>query len=312
MKWYCFFLCMILGAPAFSQKAVDSSALMKDVQKLSSDQLEGRRTGTRGSRLAQFYIIDRFKKIGLKPFHDTYEYPFFFQDGTGKRIMGTNLYGYIPGQLNSVIVISAHYDHLGVKNNGTSQDSVYNGADDNASGVGGLLALAQYFKEHPPRYTMIFVAFDAEEAGLQGAKAFMKTPPVPAEQMRLNINMDMISHNDKGELYVCGTHQFPDLKKYIEKVAAGSSIKLIAGHDNPDQGHDNWINQSDQYEFYQQKVPFLYFGVEDHPDYHKASDEFSTITKSFYYRAVETILEVTKQMDSNLSENKFSGARTMN
>jgi Zn-dependent M28 family amino/carboxypeptidase len=312
MKWYCFFLGMMLGVPAFSQKVVDSSALMKDVQKLSSDQFEGRKAGTRGSRMAQFYIIDRFKKIGLKPFHDTYEYPFFFQPRDGKRTMGTNLYGYIPGQLKSVIVISAHYDHLGIKSNGESQDSIFNGADDNASGVGGLLAIAQYFKEHPPRYTLLFVAFDAEEAGLQGAKAFMKMPPVPAEQMRLNINMDMISHNDKNELYVCGTQQFPDLKKYTDQVATGSSIKLIAGHDNPDQGHDNWINQSDHYEFYQQKVPFLYFGVEDHPDYHKASDEFPSINKSFYYKAVQTILDVVKKMDSDLPENRFSGARTMN
>ncbi|RFS23378.1 peptidase M20 [Chitinophaga silvatica] len=311
MKWYCFFFCMALGSPAFSQKAIDSSALMKDVQKLSSDQFEGRKTGTKGSRLAQFYIIDRFKQIGIKPFNGTFEYPFFFQKDD-RRIMGTNIYGYIPGQLNSVIVITAHYDHLGIRNNGESKDSIYNGADDNASGIGGLLALAKYFKQHPPRYTMIFAALDAEEAGLEGSKAFLKSPPVPIEQMRLNINMDMIAHNDKNELYVCGTYQFPDLKKYVAQVADRSSVKLIAGHDNPSQGHDDWTNQSDQYEFFQQKIPFLYFGVEDHPDYHHASDEFNTINPSFYYNAVQTILDAVKTLDSGLSENKFSGAKTMN
>ena len=312
MKWYCLFLCMVLGVPAFSQKNIDSSALMKDVQKLSSDQFEGRKTGTKGNRLAQFYIIDRFKQIGLKAFHNTYEYPFFFQRGNDARVMGTNLYGYIPGQLSTAIVVSAHYDHLGIKSKNQSQDSIYNGADDNASGVAAMLAMAKYFKEHPPKFTMIFVAFDGEEAGLQGSKAFMKNPPVPAEQMRLNINMDMVSHSDKDELYVCGTAQFPDLKKYIEEVAAKSNIKLLTGHDDPNSGHNNWINQSDHYEFFQQKVPFLYFGVEDHPDYHQASDEFKSITPSFYYRAVQTILETTRLLDSKLSENKFSEARKMN
>lgn len=310
MKLLCYSFCLLFALPLMAQTAVDSSQLMKDIRTLSADKLEGRKAGSRGSRMAQFYILDRFKKIGLAAYHDTYEYPFYFQEGD-KKIMGTNLYGYIPGKLSTVIVISAHYDHLGIKANANGADSVYNGADDNASGVGGLLAMAAYFKKHPPRYTLIFVALDGEEEGLQGAKAFVAQPPVPLTQIRQNINMDMIAHNDKNELYVCGTFQFPDARKYIDEVAARSSVQLIAGHDKPESGADDWTRQSDQYEFFKQKIPFLYFGVEDHPDYHHVTDEYTRINHSFYYRAVQTILEVVKKMDSDMPENRFSGAKTM-
>lgn len=311
MKLLCYSFCLLFALPVVAQKStVDSSQLMKDVRTLSADKFEGRKTGTRGSRMAQFYIIDRFKEIGISAYHDTYEYPFYFQDGD-KKVMGTNLYGYIPGKLSTVIVISAHYDHLGIRSSGNSTDSIYNGADDNASGIGGLLALAAYFKKHPPRYTLIFAALDGEEEGLQGAKAFVSQPPIALQQIRQNINMDMIAHNDKNELYVCGTTQFPDTKKYIDEIAASSSVQLIAGHDKPDSGADNWISQSDQYEFFKQKIPFLYFGVEDHPDYHHVSDEYSRINHSFYYRAVQTIISVVKKMDSDMPENKFSEAKTM-
>lgn len=310
MKLLCYSFCLLFALPLMAQTAVDSSQLMKDIRTLSADKFEGRKAGSRGSRMAQFYIIDRFKKSGLAAYHDTYEYSFYFQEGD-KKIMGTNLYGYIPGKLSTVIVISAHYDHLGIKANANSTDSIYNGADDNASGVGGLLAMAAYFKKHPPRYTLIFAALDGEEEGLQGAKAFVAQPPVPVTQIRQNINMDMIAHNDKNELYVCGTFQFPDTKKYIDEIAAHSGVQLIAGHDKPDSGAEDWTRQSDQYEFFKQKIPFLYFGVEDHPDYHHASDEYTRINHSFYYRAVQTILDVVKKMDSDMPENKYSGAKTM-
>ena len=86
------------------------------------------------------------------------------------------------------------------------------GADDNASGTAGLLKIAAYFAKHKPTNTIIFVAFDAEEWGLRGAKAFVANPPVNINTIFVNINMDMISHNDKDELYVAGTFKYPNLK----------------------------------------------------------------------------------------------------
>ncbi|UYQ92814.1 M20/M25/M40 family metallo-hydrolase [Chitinophaga horti] len=283
-----------------AQKApnVDSSLLMKDVKTLSDNKFEGRKTGTKGNRLAQFYLLDRFKQAGLQQFNNTYEQPFYFSRNNVKT-MGTNLYGYIAGKSEKVIVISAHYDHVGIGRPNEAQDSIYNGADDNASGVAGLLAMAAYFKKNQPQHTLIFAAFDAEEMGLQGAKAFVAKLPVPAERIVLNINMDMISHNNKRELYATGVHHFPELRKYVEAAAAQSAISLKMGHDKPEDGDQDWTKQSDHYEFFQKKIPFLYFGVEDHPDYHKPSDEFANINPSFFYHAVQSVLNVVKEADKN-------------
>lgn len=294
-------LLLLMAVSAHAQSSIDSTQLIKDIQTLSSDKYEGRMAGTRGSRQAQFYLMGRFKQIGLSAYHNTYEYPFYFKHGE-KQIMGTNLFGYIKGKSDAAIVVTAHYDHLGIKN-GTARDkdSIYNGADDNASGVGGLLALMSYYAKNQPEHTMVFVAFDGEEEGLQGAKAFLKQPPLPVGQIVLNINMDMIGRNDKNELYVCGLTQFPELKKYIDDaVSTGGPVKVLSGHDKKEDGSNNWINQSDHYEFYKLKIPILYFGVEDHPDYHQLSDEFPRIQPSFYYRAVLKVLTVLQSADKGL------------
>ncbi|NIG52384.1 M20/M25/M40 family metallo-hydrolase [Chitinophaga sp. Cy-1792] len=299
MKWILFAVGILFLVPGKAQEKVDSIRLMKDISTLSSDAYQGRRVGTAGSRMAQFYIIKRFQEIGLSGYHSTYEYPFYFDLG-GKNIMGTNLYGYIPGTSatadEEAYVISAHYDHLGIAKDKNGQDSIYNGADDNASGVGGLLAIAKYFKTHPPKHTMIFLAADAEEEGLKGAQEFVKRPPV--KRILMDFNMDMIAHNDKNELYVCGVKVQPFLKQVVDAAAKKATVNLIQGHDDPDgPAADNWIKQSDQGAFYEQKIPFLYFGVEDHPDYHQVSDEYGRINNSFYYRSVNTILEVIKLID---------------
>ncbi|RZK68728.1 MAG: M28 family peptidase, partial [Pedobacter sp.] len=143
---------------------------------------------------------------------------------------------------------------------------------------------------------IIFAAFDAEEMGLQGAKAFVAKPPVALAAIKLNINMDMIAHNDKGELYACGTFKYPELKKYF--VFNNPDIKVLFGHDDPKLGRsEDWTNQSDQGAFNAKNIPFLYFGVEDHKDYHKASDEYANINKTFYVNAVNAILDITNNID---------------
>ncbi|MGX5818162.1 M28 family peptidase [Chitinophaga lutea] len=281
------------GFAAFAQ--LDSVQLMKDVKTLSDDKMEGRETGSRGNRMAQFYLLDRFKQIGLKQFVNTYEQPFYFSR-KGKRIMGTNLYGYVKGRTDSFLVISAHYDHVGMRG-GSGPDSIYNGADDNASGVAVLLALAKYYAVHPPRYTLVFAAFDAEEMGLQGAKAFVAALPVPAGRIVANVNMDMVSRNVQQQLYVCGTAHYPALKPFVTAAAARSRIALPLGHDRAQDGPQNWTAQSDHFEFHKKNIPFLYFGVEDHVDYHKPTDEFSRIDPSFFYRAALAIQNVISEMN---------------
>lgn len=267
--------------------------LLKDVEVLSSDAYQGRKTGTKGAEMARAYIIERFQKLGLKsyPQNVNYAQEFAFNSRGGAKTNGTNVIGYIPGKTSNVIVVSAHYDHLGVV-----KDEVFNGADDNASGTAGLLKIAAYFAKNKPTNTIIFAAFDAEEMGLQGAKAFVANPPVPINTISVDLNMDMISHSDKGELYVCGTFKYPALKKHVDTNQ--KNIKVILGHDDPKLGHDDWTNQSDQGAFNAKNIPFLYFGVEDHKDYHKATDEYQTITKQFFSNAANVVLDVVKRIDN--------------
>jgi Zn-dependent M28 family amino/carboxypeptidase len=277
---------------SFTENAESQSAkqLLKDIEILSSDKYEGRKTGTRGAEMARSYIRDRFDAIGLKSFNASYEQTFSFKGNKGAVISGKNMIGYINGKTNNIIVVSAHYDHLGIVNN-----EIYNGADDNASGVAALLFMADYFIKNPPNNTLIFAAFDAEEMGLQGAKAFVANPPVALSRIKLNINMDMISHNEKGELYVCGTFKYPELKKFF--AVSSPNPKVLFGHDDPKQGIDDWTNQSDQGAFNAKNIPFLYFGVEDHKDYHKASDEYQNINETFFIDASNSILEIINNID---------------
>lgn len=274
--------------------AQDKNAqLLKDIKVLSSDEYQGRKTGTKGAEMSRAYISGRFKEIGLKPLTSLvgYEQAFTFNRGAGAEVNGINMVGFIQGKSDNVIVISAHYDHLGIV-----KEDIFNGADDNASGVGGLLNIATYFAQNKPNNTIIFAAFDAEEMGLQGAKAFVAKPPVSIDRIKLNINMDMIAHNDKGELYLCGTFKNPELKKYV--IVKSPDIKVLLGHDDPKLGRsEDWTDQSDQGAFNANNIPFLYFGVEDHKDYHKASDEFQNINQAFYINAVNAIKDIANNID---------------
>ena len=296
MKSFLLFpLAVLLSCSAVKKTDAQSgdSQLLKDIETLSSDAYQGRKTGTKGAEMSRAYLSGRFKEIGIKSFSTLpdFEQPFSFKRAIVTEVKGTNMIGYIQGKSDNVIVISAHYDHLGVV-----KGEVFNGADDNASGVGGLLNLAAYFAKNKPNNTIIFAAFDAEEMGLQGAKAFVANPPVAIEKIKLNINMDMIAHNDKGELYAVGTFKYPELKKYF--TLKSPDVKILFGHDDPKLGRsEDWTDQSDQGAFNAKKIPFLYFGVEDHKDYHKATDEFQNINKTFYTNAVAAILEVANNID---------------
>lgn len=278
-------------------KIINAAQLLRDIETLSADAMQGRGLGAPGGAMAHEYVLKRFQEAGIKPFKDSYLQPFEFTNRAGKKFNGVNVVGFIEGKKfkDKYIVVTAHYDHVGVQ-----KGEIYNGADDNASGTSALFAIAEYFKKNKPSHTLIFVAFDAEESGLRGARAFVANPPVAKESLILNLNMDMISRNDKNELYAVGTYSYPQLKPTLEKVVPKAKIKLLFGHDRPEQGSDDWTNQSDQGAFHAAKIPFIYFGVEDHKDYHKPTDDFQNIQPEFYVRAVETILEAVKGFDKDL------------
>jgi hypothetical protein len=274
--------------------AVDSARLMRDLSVLAHDSMEGRATGTPGSARARAFLERSFAERGLQPFGASYLQSFTFTR-RGLTMEGVNVIGMVRGteRPDRYIVITAHYDHLGIRDG-----EIFNGADDNASGTAALLALAEHFVRYPPRHSLIFAALDAEELSLQGARAFVAHPPVPVDAMMLNVNMDMVGRNDDNELYVAGTYHYPHLLPLIEGVAATAEVRLIPGHDRPGSraGRD-WTMMSDHAAFHAAGIPFLYFGVEDHPDYHRATDEFERIQPGFYNRAVRTVLSAIRQAD---------------
>ncbi len=282
-------------AKAPESKLFDAGKLIEDVRALSADDMEGRSPERPSMAKARAYVKRRFTEAGLKPIGTAFEQEFEIRGrGESGAIKGVNYVGLIAGKKNAgkYIVITAHYDHLGVRNG-----EVFNGADDNASGTAALFAIASYFAKNQPDHSLIFVALDAEEKGLVGARHFVANPPVAKESLILNVNMDMIGRNDKNELYAAGAFSYPQLKPILEKVQTKASVKLLLGHDDPKLGMGDWTNQSDQAAFHAAKIPFIYFGVEDHKDYHKSTDDFGNIQPDFYVKAVETIIESIRFLD---------------
>jgi len=278
-----------------AQEKLDREFMLNDLRRLSHDAAEGRQTGTKGAEAARRYIAKSFNITNLKKLNKGYLHDFTFENRNGETVEGINIVGYVKGELESVIVITAHYDHLGIRDS-----LIYNGADDNASGVAALMAIMDYIKQYKPRHTMVFAALDAEEMGLQGAKAFLKDERIPRDNIILNINMDMISRNNKNELHIAGTSQNPDLKPFIEKVDT-DVIRFKFGHDTKDLGKDDWTYSSDHGPFHQAGIPFLYFGVEDHEDYHKPTDTYENVDKPFYAKVSNLILEVILELDKGLN-----------
>lgn len=275
-------------------KLFDASKLLDDVRVISADDMQGRRTEQPTISKARDYVKKRFTEVGLKVTEHEFEVR---GRGLPTPAKGINFVATIAGKKKPAkyIVITAHYDHLGVRDG-----EIFNGADDNASGTAALFAIASYFQKNQPEHSLIFVAFDAEEKGLVGAFHFVANPPVPKESIFLNVNMDMISRNDKGELYAAGAFSYPKLRPILEKVKAKAPVKLLLGHDDPKLGTGDWTSQSDQAAFHAAKIPFVYFGVEDHKDYHKSTDDFAGIQPEFYVKSVETILAAIGEMDREL------------
>ena len=274
----------------------DSTLLMHSIQEFSSDSMEGRETGEAGGLKAQYYIQQRYRQLNLLQFDNTYCHAFNFANPFKKsKIKGVNLIGWIKGQSfpNKYMVISSHHDHLGIRNG-----EIYNGADDNASGTCALLSIAEYFSSYPPNCSIIFVAFDAEEMGLLGSMHFVSKPPVPFTKILFNLNMDMISRSKKNELFICGTHHYPQLKTLLNTVDSLSSTNVIFGHDSGSMRTEDWTFASDHGSFHKKKIPFVYLGVVDHEDYHKITDDFERIDPSFYIRSVRVAVDIAKRMDS--------------
>jgi hypothetical protein len=273
--------------------------LLEDVRVLSADDMEGRRVGTPGGAKARAYLLGRLKDIGVAPAQgDSLEHTFSFKRGADD-VRGVNLLGVVPGTggSNRALLLMAHYDHVGVQGG-----EIYNGADDNASGVATVLKIARSLKAQAPLHDVVIALVDAEEGGIRGARAMVADPGFAGllERTVLAINLDMVSRSDKNELYVSGAYHFPALRSRLDRVGAGADVTLKQGHDSPNLGQGDWTTQSDHVAFHEIRHPWVYFGVEDHPDYHRPTDDFASIPVNFFKRSASTIERAVRAFDADL------------
>jgi Zn-dependent M28 family amino/carboxypeptidase len=282
--------------------AVSHDQLMADVRILSADDMEGRDTGAPGGERARAYIVSRLEALGVAAPPVGRLQPWEAQGRTRegpKTYNGVNILGLVPGTRvpDRYIVVTAHYDHVGV-----NDGQIYNGADDNASGVATMLEIAARLKAAPPEHSVIFVAFDGEERGLLGAKHFVQAPPAPLSSIALNLNFDMVARAETdGHLWITGTYQNPSFRPILETIPANGAVSLAFGKDTPqDTGENNWVHASDQGPFFDADVPFLYLGVDYHPDYHRPTDDFERITPAVFASAAELSVAAFRALDQGL------------
>lgn len=269
---------------------------------LSHDKLYGRKTATQHASIAANYIAQQFEHTGLLPVNEHFISSFEYKSGFFSNGIGHNVLASTPiNPEQPFVVITAHYDHLGSKGN-----RIYNGADDNASGVSALLTLAELITKSPNRQlNYIFLATDAEEAGLFGARAFIQNPPVSLNKVLININLDMLGVSKRKRLFALYNTPSMALVDSLRDVNwhQNSRIKFTKGNGFYNSSVKNQrrriIDAGDHRVFYQKKIPIMYFGVGEHNNYHTVQDTYENLDHSFFDANLRNIAKVISTLDAN-------------
>ena len=314
MKYSILFLAFTISFSNCSSQSIDESNIRKHIKILASDSLQGRNTGSEGEKMAASYIESEFKKMKLstKGGNKTYLQSFPFKSGmhgTGAEGTANNVVGFIDNKAANTIIIGAHYDHLGLGNDGSSLDAnpqgkIHNGADDNASGTAGVIELARYFQNNKvkEKNNFLFICFSGEELGLFGSKYFTENPTIDLSKVSYMINMDMIGRLDPTthSIAVSGTGTSPVWEPLLTKL---STDKLQIKTDSSGMG------PSDHSSFYIKNIPALHFFTGSHSDYHKPSDDFEKIN---YSGEVEVLNLIVKVIEGLEAEPKLAFLTTKN
>lgn len=275
--------------------------IKKHVKELASDAYEGRGTGSAGEKKANAYIEKQFRSLNLIPKGSQgYDQPFPFKagvHGTGTEGTAENIIGYIDNGASTTVIIGAHYDHLGIGNDGNSLDAnpkgkIHNGADDNASGTAGVIELARYFQTNNKREqnNFLFICFSGEELGLYGSKYFTENPTIDLSSVTYMINMDMIGKlPPSNTLLVNGTGTSPVWEPLLQKLSTDDlQIKTDSSGMGP----------SDHSSFYLKDIPVLHFFTGSHSDYHKPSDDWEKLNYEGEAKVLKLIATVVKELDT--------------
>lgn len=269
---------------------------------LSDDLTFGRGIGGTGSQIAGAMIREEYKKYGLIPFyHQT-----FTQSFKKDSIIGRNIIGVVPAQYYSekYIVVSAHYDHLGILGG-----KIFNGADDNASGVAALLNLARLFSEMRAaregcKWNIIFAAFDGKESNMIGSEEFLKNLPIPERDIVCNINLDQLGSifappgADTNYVLVLGANKFKDFKRKIDAANRYNNLKLDINYDfyGSPAFAEIFYKSSDQNSFVIKKIPSLLITSGIHMHTYKPTDDFYFINYSVLANRTMLVFYLIQQL----------------
>jgi hypothetical protein len=267
-----------------AQRIIEPPRLLDDIKFLSEDRLQGRATGSPGADSAAAYLARRFSEVGLQPAAGGWFQSFAIgreapaaRQGKPGGLLGKNVVGILPGRdpvlRNQSVVLGAHYDHLGRGGFGSldpdSTGRVHNGADDNASGVAGLIQVAARLAASPPARTVVFIAFSGEELGLLGSTHYVKEPIYPLAGTLAMVNLDMVGRLRNGRLIVYGARSAKEFPALLD------SLNWYAGFDLSAQG--NGYGPSDHSSFYAAKRPVLHLFTDLHEDYHRTTDDWQKV-----------------------------------
>ena len=253
---------------------------IETVRYLAADALEGRFSGSAGERCAGDFIASAFAALGLEPAGEDG----YFQSlplasvvtphapvGTGRNVIAV-LPGADPDLAASLVIVGAHYDHLGLGEFGSTGEAgqIHNGADDNASGVAAMLEAARILTSGPrPGRSILFMAFTGEELGLIGSSYYTKNPTRPLEETLAMVNLDMVGRLEGGTLIVSGTGTAPEWQQLIP--SANDDIGIDLAYDPSGYG------PSDHTSFYSSDIPVLHLFTNVHADYHRDTDDWERI-----------------------------------
>ncbi|KAF2515114.1 M28 family peptidase [Flavobacterium salilacus subsp. salilacus] len=281
---------LLVVTASFSQNKNDEvTQLKKDVYYLASDALQGRAPGTQGAELAAEFIVNRFKEVGLKPFlGNSYQEPFTFQE-EGNTISTENLFACTNPAKSKKLIITAHYDHLGLKSTHSReifQNKIHNGADDNASGVALLLALADYFMEHESKfnYNIVFICFSGHESGLFGSADFVNKHKNEIKNTAFVLNFDMVGRLNKQEANPEILFRITDKSSWkeqdIPQSASGLKVRILSEEVTLDHTIFSTLG-----------IPAATLSTGIHDDYHKATDDAAKIN-------FEGIVKIKKYLET--------------
>ena len=313
---------LLVGNITFAQSPIERalntinrSSAEATINFLASDELQGREAGFHGSRVTSEYIVSLLQWMGVSPLADSYFQPFdayrkerqkkgrleVHPDSIAKlkqevhqKLSMRNVLGMILGKnTKEYVIVGAHFDHLGI-DPALDGDQIYNGADDNASGVSAVLQIARAFlaSGQQPERNVIFAFWDGEEKGLLGSKYFVQTCPF-LSQIKGYLNFDMIGRNNKPQqpkqvvyFYTAAHSVFGDwLKEDIRKYG----LQL-----EPDyRAWENPIGGSDNGSFAKVGIPIIWYHTDGHPDYHQPSDHADRLNW-------DKIVEITKASFLNM------------